>query len=224
MHYFHSNKPIFDSAEYAARLIRQQLYAGKRVLWLLSGGSGIKVDVAAAKLLAGTDNLSNLIVSLTDERYGKQGHADENWRELLEAGFVLTGAKLYRPLRATDKLSTLDAYDAWMKKQFAAADYVIGIFGIGSDGHTAGIKPNSDATSAAGYTTHFEGDDYERMTITYQAINKMDAAIIQASGVDKRATLQQLLDKSLPLADMPAQILHKVPDVSLYTDCELTQN
>lgn len=222
MQYIHTNQPIADSAAHTARIIREHLNAGEHVLWLLSGGSGTTIAIEAAKLLMGADNLKNLVISMTDERYGKVGHTDENWQQLLDAGFVLTGAKLYRPLRASDKLSTMESYEAWMKKQFAAADFTIGIFGIGSDGHTAGIKPGTTATSAAGYTTDFKGDDFERMTITYQAIHKIDEAVIQAAGDDKKEILQQLLNRSTSLHDMPAQILHKIPVVTLYTNQTLS--
>lgn len=222
MQYIQTKQPIIDSAAHAARVIRQHLDAGEHVLWLLSGGSGTTIAIEAAKLLTGADNLKNLVISMTDERYGKVGHADENWQQLLDAGFKLTGAKLYRPLRAGDKLTTMEAYEAWMKKQFAAADFTVGIFGIGSDGHTAGIKPRTSATSAAGYTTDFIGDDFARMTITYQAIHKVNEAVIQASGDDKKVVLQQLLDRSAPLHDMPAQILHKAGSATLYTDQSLT--
>lgn len=221
MHYIHTDQPISQSAQHIARVIREHLAAGERVLWLLSGGSGLTIAVEAATLLAGGEHLKNLIVSMTDERYGKVGHADENWQQLLDAGFVLTGAKKYRPLRDTDKQSTIDAFDSWIKKQFAAADFCIGVFGVGDDGHTAGIKPNTNATSAGGYTTHFKGADFERMTITYQAIHKLDEAVIQASGAGKQVVLQQLIDRSQPLATMPAQILHKVPLTTLYTDQQL---
>lgn len=222
MQYIQSTQPIIDSATHVARTIREHLDKNETVLWLLSGGSGTAIAIEAAKQLTGADNLKNLVISMTDERYGKISHPDENWQQLLDAGFKLTNAKLYRPLRAGDKLTTIEAYEAWIKKQFAAANFTIGIFGIGTDGHTAGIKPDTSATSAGGFTTYFKGSDFERMTITYQAIHKLDEAIIQASGADKKIVLQQLLDRSTQLHEMPAQILHKVRSATLYTDQSLT--
>lgn len=221
MNYIHSLNPLNDSATHIARQITEHLESGDRVLWLLSGGSSTSIAVEVAGLLKGVQNIKNLSISLTDERYGKPEHADENWQQLLNLGFAVTGAKKYRPLKGADKPTTLKAFDIWIKQQIAEADYAIGIFGIGTDGHTAGIKPGSDATSAGGYATLFTGNDFERLTITYQAIIKLDEAVIQASGEDKRDILNLLLKKGRPLAEMPAQILHKIPAVTLYSDVQL---
>src|SRR5258708_2139506 len=69
----------------------------KTVLWLISGGSNIKIATAVMAKLIG--NESNLWVTLTDERYGKVGHPDSNWQQLLEAGFDPGHAKTYPILR-----------------------------------------------------------------------------------------------------------------------------
>lgn len=221
MNYIYTTNPIIDAATHAARRIREQLTAGDNVLWLLSGGSGTTIAVEAAKQLVDAPNLKRLSITLTDERYGMPGHSDENWKQLLDAGFSLPSATAFRPLRGGDKVATQESFDAWIKKQRTASTYSIGIFGIGTDGHTAGIKPGSDATSAGGATSLFAGDDFERLTITYQTIAKLHEAVIQASGDNKKEVLQHLLDKSSSLSEMPAQILHKVPLTTLYSDVEL---
>lgn len=222
MNYHETSHPVTDSATHVARRIHEQLTTGNGVLWFVSGGSGTTIAVEAARQLAGAPNLKNLAVTLTDERYGKPGHADENWQQLLDAGFSLPGAVLYRPLRGGDKGATQEAFDAWIKKQLTSSTYRIGIFGIGTDGHTAGIKPHSDATSAGGATVLFTGSDFERLTITYQTIAKLDEAVVQVSGDDKREVLEQLVRASASLYDMPAQILHKIPAVTVYSDVAVT--
>lgn len=222
MNYQHTKHPISDSATHVAQRIRQQLATGDTVLWLLSGGSSTTIAVEAAKQLTDAPHLKNLAITLTDERYGKLGHANENWQQLLDAGFSLPGALLYRPLRGGDKGATQEAFDAWIKKQLSRSTYRIGIFGIGTDGHTAGIKPSTDATSAGGATVSFTGNDFERLTITYQTIAKLDEAVVQVSGDDKREVLEQLVRASASLYDMPAQILHKIPAVTVYSDVVIT--
>lgn len=222
MDYQFTPHPITDSATHIAAHIREHLSDGHTVLWLLSGGSGTTIAVEAAKQLASAPNLKNLAVTLTDERHGKPGHANENWQQLLDSGFSLPGATAYRPLRGGDKLATQEAFDVWIKKQLARTTYRIGIFGIGTDGHTAGIKPYTDAASAGGATTSFTGNDFERLTITYQTIAKLNEAVVQASGSDKKDVLQQFVHSSASLYDMPAQILHKVPTVTLYSDVNLS--
>jgi 6-phosphogluconolactonase/glucosamine-6-phosphate isomerase/deaminase len=81
-------------AKFLADTILDRLFKGQKVLWLVGGGSGIKVAVAASQILKKQSNLSSLTFTLTDERFGAVGHGDSNWKQLLEAGFSLPGAQL----------------------------------------------------------------------------------------------------------------------------------
>lgn len=222
MNYIYTNDPIEQSASAAADAILEQLSTGKRVLWLLSGGSGAAIAIAASKKLQGND-LTNLFVTITDERYGPVGHKDENWQQLLDAGLELPRATLYRPLFGQDKNKTTSAMNAWIAEHLESTDYRLGIFGFGTDGHTAGIKPNSPAATSRELVASFTGDDFERITITFEVIKKLDEAIIQASGADKRSVIRSLLNDSILLNDQPAQILKTIPLATLYTNNKMEE-
>ena len=197
--------------------IKGILANNKKVLWLMSGGSGGKVSVSIAKELSGTD-ISNLYVTLSDERFGAVGHADENWQLLLNDGLSLPGASLYRPLIGLDRDQTTKQFGQWLTQTLDAVDYVIGLFGIGPDGHTAGIKPNSEAVNATEFVASFTGEDFERITITPKFITRIDEAVIQAFGEDKFPVIDQLLTQSVSIEQQPAQILKDVPKVTLYSN------
>jgi 6-phosphogluconolactonase/glucosamine-6-phosphate isomerase/deaminase len=200
-----------------ADAVKKHLEGGNRVLLLLSGGSGIAIAIEASKMLQNID-LSDLSVSLTDERYGNIGHKDENWQQILDFGFKLPGANLYRPLINQDINQTTTAFAKWLKQQLDKSDYKIGIFGIGSDGHTAGVKPRSPALDSKDLTSSFVGDDFDRITITPAAIRQLNEAIVQASGVDKQSTIHELMHASILISKQPAQILKMIPKVALYTN------
>ena len=217
MEYVYSSTPVQSAADHIATAILDKLAANKRVFWFLSGGSGIKVVLEVARQLAGHD-LHNLSVTLTDERYGAVGHPDENWQQLLDQGFSLPGAVLYRPLIDEDQITTANRFGAWIAQHMADAHFSIGLFGIGSDGHTAGIKPHSSAVTANAWTDYFQGDDFERITITLLPISQLNEAVIQVSGNDKLPMLQSLLNQSLSLIEQPAQALKNTPRATLYTD------
>ena len=102
----YSDDPIHAAANHLALKIKDRLASGQRVVWLLSGGSGIQAVLATCTLLAGSD-LRNLYVTLSDERYGPVGHPDENWQQLLDGGMQLPSANLYRPLTGDDIVTTL---------------------------------------------------------------------------------------------------------------------
>jgi 6-phosphogluconolactonase/glucosamine-6-phosphate isomerase/deaminase len=213
----YSTDPIAAAALHLARNIKSHLEAGEHVLWLLSGGSGIGVVLETAHILADT-NLVNLSVTLSDERYGHIGHTNENWQQLFDGGLQLPGATLYRPLTDEDRIATTRKFSAWIQHQMSTADYSIGLFGIGNDGHTAGIKPHSSAINTTSWATEYTADDFERVTITTHAISQLDEAIIQASGADKIPTLKQLLYQNVAVNEQPAQVLKSIPKCTLYTN------
>ena len=212
--YAESTQPAVD---HLVDTLTEHLRAGEKVVWLLSGGSGAKVCLEVAKRLQ-DQSLENLSVTLTDERYGDVEHADENWQQLLDAGFALPGASLYRPLQGLDRAQTTTRFATWLQEHIQTANYSIGLFGIGPDGHTAGIKPESAATEATAWAADFTGEDFERITMTFPAIEALDEAVTQAMGAEKAPTLQQLLETDTDLVTQPAQVLKLAKKSTLYTD------
>ncbi len=223
MQYIYSDHPTDQAASALAASITDKLSLGKRVLWLLSGGSGIDIAIKTQALLTPDLDLTNLYVSLTDERFGALNHADENWTQLISAGFDLPGAQLYRPLSGQDIATTTSLFNNWLGEQFSAADYKVGIFGIGTDNHTAGIKPSSEPADIQDYAYSFTGEDFERLTISTLAIKRLNEAVIQASGNDKLAAVKRLLNDNYPVDTQPAQILKSVKLSSLYTDQKIEE-
>ena len=217
MEYIYTDNPIEMAAKATAKELTKHIENNEKVLWLLSGGSSIQIAVSASKMLAGLD-LSKLFVSLTDERYGGVGHESENWQQLVDGGLSLPGANLYRPLIGESVEKTVLEFNNWLDINMKNSDYRLGIFGIGTDGHTAGIKPNSTATRSSELVSSFKGDDFERVTISFNAIKKLDEAIIQVSGKDKKAVLGEVINHSKPITDQPAQILKQVPNATIYSN------
>jgi len=200
----------------AARLLTQ-LERGRRVLWLLSGGSGGRICVETSRLLAG-HNLSSLYITLSDERYGTQGHADENFQQLVDMGFHAQGATFYRPLSHKDRHETTQDFAAWLEHTSQLVDYRIALLGMGADGHTSGIKPHSPAVSSSEAAVDFTGDDYERISTTASFLLTLDEAVLQVFGSDKHLALRDLLAQAKTLDEQPAQIIYKIPRVTLVTD------
>lgn len=211
--YSEDTQPVI---EYLVSTISAHLASGEKVLWILSGGSGGKVCAEVSKLL--TIPLNNLSTTLSDERYVPLGDKDENWQQLLDYGFSVPGATTYRPIQGKDRATTAQELGDWTKQAFADADYKIGLFGMGTDGHTAGIKPGTTAVKATGWATDFTGDDFERITMTLDAVKQLDEIVVQAMGKDKTAILNQLLNETIDPQIQPAQVLKSVMKSTLFTD------
>jgi 6-phosphogluconolactonase len=210
VHTIRSDTQVIEALSEA---ILRNLRAGKRVLWLVPGGSAIGVAVEASRALMGSGiELSTLSVALTDERLVASTHPDSNAKQLRDAGFDLPLAQ-----------ATQD-YATELADLFAHADYKIGLFGMGPDGHIAALFPRH---AALGETARFAISLYDapkpppaRVTMTPRAIAALDEAVLYAKGPEKKAMLEQLKRDAEPV-DQPAQLLKRVPAFSLYTDQDI---
>lgn len=203
--------------EYLSETLQKHLRKGERVLWLVPGGSAMAVAAEVSKNLL-NENLNNLTVTLTDERFGELNHPNENWLQLAAAGLSLPGAHIYRVLTGDPRDTTTAEYASFLYENLASSDYAIGLFGMGSDGHTAGIKPNTNAVVDDTLAANFTGEDFERITMTTYAISQLNEAVLYAFGSEKFGQLDTLLHKNPPLAEQPVQALKSVPKTTIFTD------
>jgi len=199
-----------------------ELFANKRVLWLVSGGSNVTLEVKVMHLLRDhcADRLKGLAILPMDERYGPQGHDDSNTQALRAAGFGPGEATWVDVLMHNVPLDqTIDFYNEVASTAISNASIVIGQFGLGADGHTAGILPGSpaavdDVATVAGY----EWRDYTRLTLTPHALKAVTAAYVLAYGSSKKQALEQLRKNDEELAQLPAKLLYNVPEVYVYNE------
>ena len=207
------NEEISDAI---ASSVNKQLEKNNKVLWLVCGGSSIPLEI----LVSGKINKvlsKNLVISLTDERFGPLGHSDSSMQKLLDGGFLLHSAKLVPFLVGKDMYTTKEEVSKSLSHEFKKADYKIGIFGIGIDGHTAGILPHTVAVNSKDIICTYETDIFDRITTTPDTISKLDEVFIYAMGENKWPVLESL-NKEISIEEAPAQILKKVPLVTIFTD------
>jgi 6-phosphogluconolactonase/glucosamine-6-phosphate isomerase/deaminase len=209
-----------DVARTIAERLVEELSKGKSVLWLMPGGSNIAVAVEVMGQIP-EELTENLTVGLTDERFGATGHADSNWRQLAEAGFQPKRAKALAVLDDSGDFTTNAAnYEQKFREVLSQNDVKIGFFGMGADGHIAGILPESPAVNVSDdrLFTGYDAGNFQRMTMTFSAIKQLDDAFLAAFGEEKREALENLRDKELPLQTQPAQILNQLPDTTVFND------
>lgn len=221
MHYtnsmvFRETSSIDEVAEYLQSVLLEQLGKGEKVVWLVPGGSAIAVTAIALRLLAGQD-LSSLTIGLTDERFGPVGHADSNWLQMLQAGIDFGNAQLLPALTGVDQATTTTNYAAKLQKAFVGTDYKLGLFGMGPDGHTAGVLPGSPAVSSNQWAASYDAGNFVRLTMTPLAIEHLDEAVLYAMGPAKLTALQNLQTK-LPVQLQPAQALKRVAKLTIFND------
>ncbi|HSW37053.1 MAG TPA: 6-phosphogluconolactonase [Candidatus Saccharimonadales bacterium] len=201
-----------------SKRLTEELKAGKKVLWLVPGGSNIPASVAIMNNLP-VELTENLAILLTDERYGLPGHPDSNFKQLHDAGFNPQQATFIPALVENLKLQdTTQRYEELVQQAFAHAEVTIGQFGIGPDGHIAGILPRSPATNSNSLVASYEAPPFVRLTMTFEALRRLQVAYAFVFGAEKRAALDKLKAEDLTLAEQPSQILKQLPEAYIYND------
>lgn len=209
---------VEDAAGFIASSILKQLKLDKKVLFFATGGSSIAVASCVADIIKSYP-LENLTVMMTDERYGEVDHKDSNWAKLIAKGFDLPNAKLIPILDGSDIGSTTEKFIVNLKKELQNAEYKIASFGVGADGHTAGILPGTIAVQSDALACHYDTPEFSRITITPVAIENLDEAVVWMQGENKWPVIKNLENK-IDMMKQPVQILKKVPLLTIFTDYE----
>ncbi len=202
-----AEKILFDD-------IQSALAKYKKVTWLISGGSNIQLAASIFNKF-NSAALLKLTIMLVDERFGSLGHRDSNYYQLQQAGIDFNKVKNYPVIKSDnqDQVETVETYNNCVQKVFSESDFIIGQFGIGADGHTAGILPHSFATEPTQeLVVGYDAPDFNRITLSFEGIKKISMALIFAFGANKETAITALHDKDLSLAEQPAQIFKQVSD------------
>lgn len=202
---------------YVTTVLLDKLGAGDRVLWLLSGGSFIELEVAIAAKLRSQAGLSNLSASLVDERWGPIDHADSNWQQLKEAGFELAEAHLLPVLNGKGLADTGSQFEKTIANALSKASFKLALVGMGADGHVLGVKPESPAVKSKALVEAYQWSDYARITTTAKLMTHLDLAVVYARGQEKLPQLEKLAS-DLSIAEQPAQMLKLCSNVMVFND------
>lgn len=207
-------------------------YRDTDVLLLCSGGSAL----ALLENVPDGIDWTRMTVGLVDERWKAQ-RDNRNNEALAQTTFVTY------TLAHGAKIITI-SHDV-VTKEIAAQDYeellrawhdtypngrVCAIFGIGSDGHTAGMMPFPENAEkfetffnstqwVAGYDATGKNPFVNRVTITCEYLREhVDSAIVYAVGRGKEGALKKIIADDGSRAQTPARIFREMKDVHIFTD------
>jgi 6-phosphogluconolactonase/glucosamine-6-phosphate isomerase/deaminase len=198
------------SEEEGISLATKLLYSlvDTRTVLYLSGG---RTPKQFYQQLAGEEKLIPACVGLVDERYGMPRHENSNERMIAEAG--LLRYLQMRDIRFHDilqpKFSREEAalsYDGVVRQLHSTFPHSVGVLGIGSDGHTAGIAGNREDFTNPLFSqirrnllvSEFDdknGFYKERITMTFLGLSLLDVLVVLVFGEDKRTALAQVFSE-----------------------------
>lgn len=199
--------------------ITDALSEDQSVLWLVSGGSNIQTAVQIQDQLQRRGSLDLLTIGLIDERYGDRGHENSNWQQLIEAGWNTQYGTMLEVLLspALGLTQTAEQYQTALHNAKENGSILVGLFGLGSDGHTAGVLPDSAAVDSDENVFAYVARDYQRITITAKFMSKIDFGVVAAFGEAKKEALIDVYVEGLANR-IPARQLATVKSLVVYTD------
>ena len=163
----------------------------------------------------------NLIITLADERFVAQDSPDSNWRQLLDGGLDKAPVTLL-PVIENPSLSLRGAAANFAKRlgdTLDNVDVIVRQFGIGKDGHTAGILPHGPAVDEGEkLVVGYKSWDFSRITTTAALFRAADLAVLAAFGKQKHTPLQRLFAEEGDADETPARLLLGAKELIIYTD------
>lgn len=208
---------VSDVVDNLSSLLNAHLIIGKKVFWLISGGSSIPIAVQVSKTISPAF-YPQLWTMLVDEIINIQ-ESETNGERLLRAGFA-TGIpfiKIYEKGLALEEMVL--HFGAAIAEKIGWADVSVGQFGIGDGFHTGGIMPRSIAAETHNkLAIAYEHEEAKKITVTPGLVEKLDIVFINSLGETKRELVRHFLNSKENIYDEPTQALKLAKHCYLASD------
>jgi 6-phosphogluconolactonase/glucosamine-6-phosphate isomerase/deaminase len=217
-----------------AKKLLYSLITNRTILYLSGGNTPATLYATLAK----EEKIRPGVVGLIDERYGDPMHASSNEKMIASTGllryFSMLDTPYYAMLRGVLLEETAGRYDELIRSLQTVYPKSIGILGMGSDGHIAGILPNrsdfdnplfkkDDSYSLVKGIEDAGGIYKKRVTQTFLGLSLLDTIIVLVFGEEKKKALTQMFEEGKE-EDIPARFLKRkdvAPKVLLITDQQI---
>lgn len=168
-----------------------------KTLLALSGGTSVDYR----KMIVEPGDIDPGAICVVDERFGASFHTDSNEKLLMDAGVKeCTDDKCIEARKYLVGLGfeeTAKKYGEVMADLFSRFPKRVGVMGVGTNLHTAGIFPNSKAVKSENFVEAIEVEDKftQRLTLTIKALGEFTGFVIMMFGQEKKEALEIMLDE-----------------------------
>lgn len=225
----HRNLTVFDSAEQVAtaaaeRFVERALQSQRRLnrfCVALAGGTTPKrvYELLATDEFSGRIDWTRVHLFFGDERAVPPDHPESNYamaNSALISKVEIPGDNVHRIIGEAEPRAAALNYENELRLFFAgetwpAFDLIL--LGMGEDGHTASIFPNSEAlkeTVRWVVATRNPETSQDRITVTLPVLNHGKCVTFLAVGQKKARRLADVLANSSTLERLPAQAINPV--------------
>lgn len=196
------------AAEHWIHQAKRSILQRGRFAVALSGGSTPKAiyeKVTQSKEI----DWKNVWLFWSDERAVPPDHPESNYRMAMESGFNKTPIPSYQIFRMkaeSDLEKTSMEYEELIKRHLDKHYFDLVMLGVGDDGHTASLFPDTEAISnesrlvVGNWVPKLNA---KRMTLTFSCINQSHFSTVYAIGASKQKIVKQALDAAI-ISSWPA--------------------
>ena len=215
-------KVVPDAAEVAHEAAERVIAAASRAAddgrsfsIALSGGSTPKAlfELLASDAYKSRIDWRNVEVFFGDERTVPPDHQDSNYRmadEALLAKVPIPRDNIYRMAGERDPQQAAKQYGQMLKEKFGDGGMDLVLLGMGDDGHTASLFPETEALDETKHrcVANFVPKlNTWRITLTAPFINRARAVMILVAGASKAKRLQEVLEGPREPRRLPIQLI-----------------
>jgi len=187
-----------------SQIQRQQNYFSV----ILSGGNtpiAVHEKIISQALTRPDINWKRIKIFFSDERCVPPDHKDSNYKMVYDT--------LIEPLNIPSK--NVYRFDCEKEPQLAAKEYELklqaidlALLGLGTDGHTASLFPKNfalDVTDKLAVAVGKGPDGWQRVSLTYPALNNARHIWFMITGKEKKMAVQRLLYGQFDTEKCPAR-------------------
>lgn len=205
----------YQAAERIVDAAARAAAEGRRFSVALAGGSTPKAlyELLATKAYQARIDWANVEVFFGDERTVPPDHKDSNYRmarEALLSKVPLPGDNVYRMVGERDPQAAAKEYGGMLKEKFGDGGMDVVLLGMGDDGHTASLFPDTEALAETKHrcVANFVPKlNAWRLTLTAPFINKARDVILLVAGASKATRLAEVLEGPPDPTRLPVQLI-----------------
>lgn len=204
-----------DVSKSLTNILDVELSSGRKVLWLISGGSSLPI-AAEVYMHMLSYSRENIFITFVDDKFGDKITNERAFCQLLgKAGRDCKISIVDANLTFQENVSN---FNNLIVDKLQWADFCIGQFGLGEKFHTGGIWPFSRATSTRSVVCGYEREGVKHITVTPTLIKQLDVAFINSLGANKRELVEHFLSSEASIRAEPTQSLKRAKQCVLYSD------
>lgn len=198
-----------NAADFFCSLFQKTVLQQDRFVAALSGGSTPRrlYELLGSSRYRKTIDWKRVHIFLVDERCVPRNHPDSNYGmifNLLLAPANIPESNIHRIAGEDKAEQAARRYEQELRSLFSAVgtpSFDLIILGVGEDGHTASLFPNTDAVFDQERLTapvYLEPPKPSRVTLTFPVLNHAAQILLLASGQSKAEVVHEIIEKGNP--------------------------